>query len=140
MSWEDQNYELEQSIQDMEKLERAVAERNKRHFAQWQDGVIKDEVARAAKEFGLSEADSMRHLRDPNYEKDLRRSVRKLVERGARRVKGAAAPERKASSSRGSVQAGRRVSDSEYSELKSRAQKGQLSEDEILELMPRLLR
>jgi hypothetical protein len=129
---------LNQSIKDMEHLERAVAVRNQRLFLNWRERTIEDEIKKAAEEFGLSKDDLSRHMSDPRYEKDLRGATRKMVEKAAKRVKGSHPGERRPGN-RVETRSRGRAFDTELAEAKQKAQRGQLSEDEQIGILNRIL-
>jgi hypothetical protein len=131
--------EQEEIIQNAEKYEKALAAKQARDFMRWRDQIVQDEIRQASEELGLSQADHFQHMKSPGYERDLRKATRKLVERGAKRVKGAAPTERRPAQRGETAPRRGRVSESDFAEIKSRAQRGQLSDDELCDLMPRLI-
>ena len=72
--------DVEEQIKHLDKLEQGLRVKQQRDFMRWRDQTVNDELKKAAEELGVSPEDFARHMSDPNYEKDLRRATRKLVE------------------------------------------------------------
>jgi hypothetical protein len=128
--------EMAEQVKNMEKLEKAVNYRNAQRFMKWRDDTISDELRKAAEDFGLTEEDFQKHMADPNYERDLRKSARKLVEKAARRtgVSGRKPAQRERVESQRRGRAGL-----DLDAARAKAQRGQITEDEQLDILGRLL-
>ena len=138
----DEDYEKEQRIQNYKQMQQDLVELQQREFMKWRDQTIQDEIRKTAEELGLSQADLVRHMSDPGYEKDIRRSTRKLVERASQRVgkQKAAGTSTQRRQERVEPQRRGRPSGPDMDEMRGRAQRGQLSDDELCDLLPRLIR
>jgi hypothetical protein len=137
MAYDDDAYEKEKRIETYRQMQQDLAELQQREFMKWRDQTIQDEIRKTAEELGLSQADLVRHMSDPGYEKDIRRSTRKLVERASQRV---GKPKVAASSTRRERVEPQRRGRPDMEEMKARGRREQLSDDELCELLPRLIR
>ena len=138
----DDENNLEEQVKYLDKLEQGIRVKQQRDFMRWRDQTIQDEIRKTAEELGLSQADLARHMSDPGYEKDIRRSTRKLIERASQRVgkPKVAGTSTQRRQERVEPQRRGRPSGPDMDEMRGRAQRGQLSDDELCELLPRLIR